>query len=910
MPAPTSANELLELTQKSGIIDEGRLTGYIQQIQSANGFPQEANKLAGLMVRDGLLTFFQAEQLLLGKWKRFTIGKYRVLEKLGSGGMGQVFLCEHKMMRRRVAIKVLPAAKADDPSSLERFYREARAVAALDHPNIVRAYDIDKDDNLHFLVMEYVDGTNLQDIIKKTGPMDPLRACHYVYQAAQGLEHAFDQAHLVHRDIKPGNILIDRQGEVKILDMGLARFFHDEEDLLTKKYDESVLGTADYLAPEQAIDSHSVDIRADIYSLGATFYFMLSGQAPFTEGTVAQKLIWHQTKEPKPILAIRHNVPNEVVAVVERMMMKDPKARPQQPKDVADLLAPLIKTPIPPPPESEMPRLSLAATGGTGGVAPNGPLSRAPIPTPTVSESGRTPTGRSESSIKTATSFPPVTAANSSATAVPSAKSGTKSGPATVKSIPPSGRNPARPGPSPAAAAAAATAAPPTTEESSPVWSSLTAETPNPKIQATVKSPVYKPPSATLAAPQPSAARPTATGPASLPTWVIILALGVLLGVLVVGAVLAFGLFGSRKDKGSVRPGRAEGDGPQTLVVDAAADANQPNSFHFVWQALVKARPGDRILVRGNAVEEQWTNVRWNQLAKGVTIEPDLPPGQYLTWKLPASAKSSDSILELVNAENLTFRRFEFDGQNAARTGIYVTQRCPGVTFEDIRIKNCTEAAIKLINAVGSSDHPVKFTRVRVLGSKPLQSIVTLHANPKMTFPANENILIQDCLFEGPSGALVMVNGSVQGVEFDRNRFATASSGVVIKKPAENQWFQLTFHANTFYNVSQNAVTLEGMPVTENAPPAQPKNKFTFTNNFFANCKGAFNTPDGKPWPDATIRGNARDAASSGGNSKGDLRVIDYKFLNLDANSPGFLRYPRGSPLDAAPGGPFGAPPE
>src|SRR5438552_2078930 len=149
------------------------------------------------------------------------------MERLGSGGMGSVFLCEHKLMRRRVAVKVLPTAKAEDPSSLERFYREARAVAALDHPNIVRAYDIDQDDNLHFLVMEYVDGASLQEIGKKAGPIDVLRACQYMYQSAKGLQHAHEKAGLVHRDIKPGNILVDRTGVVKILDMGLARFFHD-----------------------------------------------------------------------------------------------------------------------------------------------------------------------------------------------------------------------------------------------------------------------------------------------------------------------------------------------------------------------------------------------------------------------------------------------------------------------------------------------------------------------------------------------------------------------------------------------------------------------------------------------------------------------------------------------------------
>src|SRR5215471_5678198 len=332
MPAPTNVDEFLDLARKSGVVDDQRLDAYVQKLRAAGTLPTDLSKLAGLLIRDGLLTYFQAEQFLLGKWRRFTIGKYKVLERLGSGGMGSVYLCEHKFMRRRVAVKVLPAAKAEDPASLERFYREARAAAALDHPNIVRAYDIDQDENLHFLVMEYVDGASLQEIIKKFGPMNLLFACHYTRQAAIGLQHAHE-AGLVHRDIKPGNLLVDRSGTMKVLDMGLARFFHDEEDILTKKYDESVLGTADYLAPEQALDSHSVDIRADIYSLGATFYFCLTGSPPFNEGTVAQKLIWHQTRQPKPIRTLRAEVPEGVAAIIDQMMSKDPAQRYQTPAE-------------------------------------------------------------------------------------------------------------------------------------------------------------------------------------------------------------------------------------------------------------------------------------------------------------------------------------------------------------------------------------------------------------------------------------------------------------------------------------------------------------------------------------------------------------------------------------------------
>src|SRR3954447_24762265 len=166
MPSPANNDEFLDLVRKSEVVEEKKLESYLEGVR-ASGLPAQPGQLAGLMVRDGLLTHFQAEQFMLGKWRRFTIGRYKVLERLGSGGMGSVYLCEHKMMRRRVAVKVLPTAKADDDASLERFYREARAVAALDHPNIVRAYNIDQDEKLHFLVMEYVDGANFQEIVKR-----------------------------------------------------------------------------------------------------------------------------------------------------------------------------------------------------------------------------------------------------------------------------------------------------------------------------------------------------------------------------------------------------------------------------------------------------------------------------------------------------------------------------------------------------------------------------------------------------------------------------------------------------------------------------------------------------------------------------------------------------------------------
>ncbi|MFO0808321.1 MAG: serine/threonine-protein kinase [Gemmataceae bacterium] len=358
MAALTSTDQFLEVLRKSKLVDEKRLDSVLASLP--DGLPEKPKTLAEQLYRQGVLTHFQASQLLQGKWRGYLIagGKYKLLELLGVGGMGCVYLCEHLRMKRLVAIKVLPGEKLDDPTTLERFEREARAVAALDHPNIVRAHDLDSDGKMHFLVMEFVDGTSLQDVVKRFGPMDIVRAAHYVSQCAEGLQHAYETAGLVHRDIKPGNILVDRAGTVKILDMGLARFFRAVDvDPLTKRYEkDAVLGTADYLAPEQAVNSSEVDIRADIYGLGATFYYLLTGRSPFDEGSVAEKLIWHQMKNPEPVRSLRPEVPVELEAVLNKMMAKKPVHRYQEPAAVVDALRPWTERPIEPPADEEMPR--------------------------------------------------------------------------------------------------------------------------------------------------------------------------------------------------------------------------------------------------------------------------------------------------------------------------------------------------------------------------------------------------------------------------------------------------------------------------------------------------------------------------------------------------------------------------
>jgi eukaryotic-like serine/threonine-protein kinase len=365
MPAPTTIDGFLALSYKSGLLDRANLALHPECEQAAKS-PQE---FADSLIHAGLLTRFQAEKLLTGRWRGFIIsGKYRLLERLGAGGMGAVYLCEHILMGRRVALKVLPLAQAEDAASLARFYREARAVARLDHPNIVRAHDIDHEDKLHFLVLEFVDGCNLHDFVRRNGTLAPLRAANYIWQAALGLHHAHEVG-LVHRDIKPGNLLLDRLGVVKVLDMGLARFFHEDTAAFIKEYEVGyIIGTADYVAPEQIIDSR-VDIRADIYSLGGTLYYLLVGKSPFQDGNNAQKMIWHQVRQPRSLRALRPDVPEGLVQVVEKMLAKEPGRRYQTPAEVIAALAEFARAPVEPPTDEEMPPSMLASC--------NRPLSQA-----------------------------------------------------------------------------------------------------------------------------------------------------------------------------------------------------------------------------------------------------------------------------------------------------------------------------------------------------------------------------------------------------------------------------------------------------------------------------------------------------------------------------------------------------
>jgi serine/threonine protein kinase len=333
-------DSFLGLLRRSELVDRDQLNRVLLALkEEAHGEPiNDTEFVASRLVESGLVTRWQADRLLEGRYKGFFLDKYKLLSHLGTGGMSSVYLAEHALMHRRVAIKVLPKNRVNDSSYLARFRREAEAIAALDHRNIVRAYDIGNVNDIHYMVMEYVDGRDLQTLVTEKGVLDYPKAADYIRQAAEGLEHAH-QAGLIHRDIKPANLLLDGHNVVKVLDLGLARFTGEDRASLTVAYDENVLGTADYLAPEQAIDSHGVDARADIYSLGCSLYFVLTGSAPFPDGTLPQRLMMHQKSPPPDIRERRPDAPEDLIEICLKMMAKKPSARYQSAQEVADVLA-------------------------------------------------------------------------------------------------------------------------------------------------------------------------------------------------------------------------------------------------------------------------------------------------------------------------------------------------------------------------------------------------------------------------------------------------------------------------------------------------------------------------------------------------------------------------------------------
>lgn len=353
-----SVSALLEALQKSKLLEgvyhaQAVIEELKAQITDPRRFAQE------LLKRD-LITPYQANQLFGANGRDLSLGPYILLQKLGDGLMGPVYKARHRLMNRMVALKVIRPELLANPEAVERFYQITMQAGQLSHPNIVHAYDSGPIGNTHFFSMEYVEGIDLERLVQQNGPLGVVMATDYIRQAAAGLQHAFEVG-MLHRDVKPSNLLVTRPGAstsspsvpgssgrltpgsltlLKICNLGLNLLQPTSEEELARNATPQgkVPRTPDYLAPERARAGNLGDIRSDLYSLGCTFYYLLSGKVPFPGGTAIDKLRKHQTDEPVPLLAQRRDVPQQVVSVIVKLMAKKPDQRFQTPGEVAQAL--------------------------------------------------------------------------------------------------------------------------------------------------------------------------------------------------------------------------------------------------------------------------------------------------------------------------------------------------------------------------------------------------------------------------------------------------------------------------------------------------------------------------------------------------------------------------------------------
>ena len=324
-----SREQFIQYLLSSGLITEAEWSGHLKSMPELAQAGDSAT-LAKKLIQRKLLTRFQASNLYQGKSKGFVYGEYVILEALGEGGMGQVFKARHRRMDRIVALKVISKANRKNDAVIKRFQREVKAAAKLDHPHIVSAFYAGEEGGTPYLVMQLIEGKDLITVVKNSPCVPVDTAIQYILQAARGLAYAHQQG-VIHRDIKPGNLLLDANGILKILDMGLARLEQADDGLTTT---EQVMGTVDYMSPEQGIDPTLADARSDIYSLGCTLWFLLTGTRLYDGETMLSRLLKHRDAPLPSLTRIRTDVPPRLEHIFHKMVAKRPDDRYASMEDV------------------------------------------------------------------------------------------------------------------------------------------------------------------------------------------------------------------------------------------------------------------------------------------------------------------------------------------------------------------------------------------------------------------------------------------------------------------------------------------------------------------------------------------------------------------------------------------------
>lgn len=379
-------DKFIRSLSESGLMTAEEVDAFLHGLP-ADEQPKDGKALAREMFRRKRLTKFQAQAVYDGKTRGLVLGNYVILDKLGEGGMGQVFKAQHRRMERTVALKVLSPEALKSPELAERFQREVKAAARLSHPNVVTAYDADEEGGIHYLVMEYVEGRDLAVVVEKEGPLPGPRAIDFILQAAAGLEYAHSQ-NVIHRDIKPANLLLDKSGTVKILDMGIARI--QEEPALGDATaaagltaDGAVLGTVDYMSPEQGLNTKNADALSDVYSLGCTLYWLVTGQPVFEGDTLVAKILAHREEAIPSLRAERKELPVMLDVTFKKMVSKKARDRHQS---MSEVIAALKKCgPSGPTTAAQAPTTSGRAEtvelpGTTFAATPSQPPSKATVP--------------------------------------------------------------------------------------------------------------------------------------------------------------------------------------------------------------------------------------------------------------------------------------------------------------------------------------------------------------------------------------------------------------------------------------------------------------------------------------------------------------------------------------------------